>query len=250
MTDFFAYSYDIEFQPFSFNHLIPLALIVIGVLLIFFFRQKLRVSKHEKTIRYSLAILAIVIELSFQGWQLYHSTWDFAESLPLHLCRLTNYLAIFAMLSKNKKVFEIAYFWSLAGVVSIMFPDILHGPDRFRYYHFMSSHILFFYMYMYMLFVLQFELTFKSFKKSVVVLAGLVTLIIIPVNNIFNMNYMYLLEPGDTPFEIFWGNGYFVYLISCISLVGVVMVIWYLPIHFYNRNKKSWIYSAFCLHFI
>ena len=225
------------FSEFSLNHLLPMLFIIIGVVLIYIFRDKLRNSTHEKKIRYSIAIFAILLEVSFQIWQMAYGKWEFAESLPLHLCRLTNYLAIIAMFTKNKKIFAVAYFWSLAGVVSILFPDIAHGPDRYRYYHFMLSHILFFFMYMYMLFVLEFELTFKSFLRSAAILFTLVVVIIIPVNNIFNMNYMYLLEPADTPFSVFWGYGYFGYLVSCIGLVAIVMVLWYLPIYFYNKRK-------------
>lgn len=169
---------------------------------------------------------------------MYHGNWDFANSLPFHLCRLTNYLGIIAMFTKSYRIFEVAYFWCLGGVVSILFPDILHGTDRYRYFHFIISHILFFYMYMYMLFVLKFELSFKSFKKSYFTLLGLVLIVIIPINNIFDMNYMYLLYPADTPFSIFGGNGYFLYLIGCLSLSMIVMFLWYLPIYFYNRTKK------------
>lgn len=239
MSDFFSFTENPSnlFEVFSLNHIIPLLSIIIGVYLIYHFRFKLRDYRHEKWIRYGIAILAILLEVSFQVWQMAHGKWDFAESLPLHLCRLTSYLGIFIMFSKNKKVFEIAYFWSLAGVVSILFPDILHGPDRYRYYHFMMSHILFFYMYMYLLFVLDFRLTFQSFKKSFIALFVLAVFIIIPINNIFGMNYMYLLEPGDTPFTIFWGYGYAVYLIGCIGLTMIVITVWYLPIHFYNKYR-------------
>lgn len=238
MSEFFNYLHNPEnkFEPFSLNHIIPLLLIVIGVALIFIFRERLEKSKYEKTIRYSIATFAIILETSFQLWQMYHSKWNFAESLPLHLCRLTNYLGIIAMITKSHKIFKIAYFWCLGGVVSILFPDILHGPNRFRYYHHMISHILFFYMYMYMLFVLKFELNFKAFKKSYLILLVFVLFVIIPINNIFDMNYMYLLYPADTPFSIFEGNGYFLYLVGCLSLTTVIMILWYLPIHFYNKR--------------
>ena len=55
------------------------------------------------------------------------------------------------------------------------------------------------------------------------------------------MNYMYLLFPADTPFSIFEGKGYFLYLIGCLSLTTVIMILWYLPIHFFNKriNKGS-----------
>jgi uncharacterized membrane protein YwaF len=92
---------------------------------------------------------------------------------------------------------------------------------------------------MYLLFVLDFKLTFASFKKSFVTLFVLAVFIIIPIDNIFNVNYMYLLEPGDTPFTLFWGHGYALYLIGCIGLVMIVITLWYLPIHFYNKARAK-----------
>ncbi len=240
MSDFFSYSVNPanQFEVFSLNHLIPLLAIVVGVYLIYRYREQLRNYKHEKWVRYGIATFAIALEVSFQLWQVFHGVWDFADSLPLHLCRLTSYLGIYTMFTKNTKVFEIAYFWSLAGVVSILFPDILYGPDRYRYYHFMASHILFFYMYMYMLFVLGFKLTFQSFKKSFIALFILAVFFIIPIDNLFHINYMYLLEPGDTPFTLFWGHGYTLYLMGCIGLTMIVITVWYLPIHFYNKSRN------------
>ncbi|AIO19184.1 Integral membrane protein [Candidatus Izimaplasma bacterium HR1] len=238
MSGFFSFMESSNtFQEFSLNHIIPLLLIVVGVVLIYLNRERIRNSKYEKQIRYGLAILAILTEVSFQVWQMLHGRWNFYDSLPLHLCRLTNYLGIYIMFTKNNKVFEIAYFWCLAGVVSILFPDILHGPDRFRYYHFMVSHILFFFNFLYLLFVSELRLSFKSYKKSLIALFLLATVIIIPINNIFGMNYMFLLEANDTPFSIFEGYGYFIYLVGCIGLTGIVMTLWYLPIYFYNKSK-------------
>ena len=240
MSGFFAYEPGTnQFSEFSLNHIIPMLLIIIGVVFLYIYRERIRNSKHEKTIRYSLAGLAIATEVSFQVWQMIHGRWDFAESLPLHLCRLTNYLGIYIMFTKDNRVFEIAYFWSLAGVVSVLFPDILHGPDRYRYYHFMLSHILFFINFMYLLFVSDLSLTFRSFKKSFITLFLLATVIVIPINNIFQVNYMYLLYPADTPFSVFEGNGYFLYLVGCIGLVMVVITLWYLPIHFYNKRLQK-----------
>ena len=239
MLEFFNYKHNPlnQFEPFSLNHTIPLILIIIGVWLIYSFRNRLANSKNENIIRYSIATIAILLEVSFQIWQMYFGVWNFAESLPLHLCRLTNYLGIIAMFTKSYKIFEIAYFWSLGGVVSILFPDILHGPDRYRYYHFIASHMLFFFMYMYMLFVLRFRLDFNSFKKSYLTLLILVLFVVIPVNNIFDMNYMYLLYPADTPFSIFEGRGYLLYIVGCLGLTSVVMVLWYLLIHFYFKKR-------------
>jgi hypothetical integral membrane protein (TIGR02206 family) len=241
MGEFFAYepSAARELTTFSVAHLVPLLAIVLGVALLAAYRKQLRMFRYERWVGIAIASLAIGLEVSFQIWQMAHGRWDFAESLPLHLCRLTSYLGIYTILSGNHKVFEIAYFWSLAGVVSVLFPDIQHGVDRFRYWHFMLSHMLFFYLYMYLLFVRGMPLTFHSFRKSFLTLLGLALFVIVPVNLLFDMNYMYLREPGDTPFVIFAGHGYPLYLMGCIGLVMVVITLWYLPIHLYNRTKAN-----------
>ena len=121
----------------------------------------------------------------------------------------------------------------------MLFPDILFGPDRFRYYQFLLSHMNFFFMFMYMLFVHKYIPTFSSFKKSFVLLLGLVLIVIIPINFWWNANYMYLRTPGGTPFGIFYGHGYFLYALGCILLAMLVMIIYYLPIHFYNKIKAK-----------
>ena len=87
-----------------------------------------------------------------------------------------------------------------------------------------------------MLFVLKFELIFLLFKKSYLILLVFVLFVIIPINNIFDMNYMYLLYPADTPFSIFDGHGYILYLVGCLSLTTVIMILWFIPLHYYNKR--------------
>ncbi len=151
------------------------------------------------------------------------------------------FMGIYVMFTKSFKVYEIAYFWAIGGVVSILFPDILYGPDRFRYYEYVIGHVSFFFMIMYMLFVHDYIPTFNSFKKSFFLLLGIVLVFIIPINNIFQTNYMYLLVPGDTPYEIFWGYEYFLYVLGCIVLAMIVIYVWYIPIIIYSKykNKKT-----------
>ncbi|MBU1020765.1 MAG: TIGR02206 family membrane protein, partial [Firmicutes bacterium] len=218
MNTFFSDSVGIEFQAWGIYHYIPIFLVIFGVMLIFFFRKKIRSSQKEKTIRYILGSIGIVSEVSLQLWIFLNGNYTLRENLPIGLCAFSLFMGIYVMFTKSYKVFEVAYFWAIGGVVSVLFPDILYGPDRFRYYQFLFGHMIFFFMFMYMLFVHQFIPTWKSYKKSFIILFFIVFLFIIPVNNIFDTNFMYLLEPGDTPFSLFWGNGYALYLFGCISL--------------------------------
>ncbi len=134
-------------------------------------------------------------EVSLQLWLVLNGNWTAKANLPVGLCSFSLYLGVFVMFTKNYKVFEIAYFWSIGGVISVLFPDILYGPDNFRYYNFLFLHMVFF--------------------------------------------FMYLLQPGDTPFGIFWGYGYAVYLIGCILLTMIVMTLWYAPLAIYHKYKAK-----------
>jgi hypothetical integral membrane protein (TIGR02206 family) len=237
MEAFFSHTIGIEFKEWGIYHLIPLLLIIVGVFLIYYFRKEIRDSKNEKYFRYAIGTIGILTEISLQIWKASEGQYVL-DDLPIGICAFSMFMAIYIMFTKSFKVYEIAYFWAIGGVVSILFPDILYGPDRFRYYEYVIGHVSFFFMIMYMLFVHDYIPTFKSFKKSFLLLFAVVVVFIIPVNNIFDTNFMYLLEPGDTPFEIFWGHGYFLYLLGSIVLSMIVIYIWYLPIVLYTKYKK------------
>jgi hypothetical integral membrane protein (TIGR02206 family) len=237
MKAFFSHTIGIEFKEWGIYHFIPLLLIIVGVFLIYYYRNEIRESKNEKYFRYALGSLGIITEITLQLWKASEGNYVLND-LPIGVCAFSMFMSIYIMFTKNLKVYEIAYFWAIGGVVSILFPDILYGPDRYRYYQYVIGHVSFFFMIMYMLFVYDYIPTFNSFKKSYLLLLGVVLLFIIPFNNIFDTNFMYLLEPGDTPFEIFWGKGYFLYLLGSMVLSTIVIYVWYLPIVLYTNYKK------------
>jgi len=237
MEAFFSHTIGIEFKEWGIYHFIPLVLVIVGVFLIYYYRKEIRESKNEKYFRYALGSLGIIAEITLQVWKASEGNYSLNE-LPIGICAFSMFMSIYIMFTKNFKVYEITYFWAIGGVVSILFPDILYGPDRFRYYQYVIGHVSFFFMIMYMLFVHDFIPSFSSFKKSFLLLLGIVLLFIIPFNNIFDTNFMYLLFPGDTPFEIFWGKGYFLYLLGSIVLSTIVMYAWYIPIMLYTKYKK------------
>lgn len=236
---FFSDEIGIMFQEYGIWHLLPLLFITLGVIVIYIFRKQLRDYKYEKYVRYGMAMFAIVMELSLHVWKIINGTWHFPDSLPIGLCAFSLFMSIYVLFTKSWKVFEIAYFWSLGGLVSVLFPDILFGPDRFRYYQFLFSHMIFFWGFMYMMFVHGYIPNNKSFKKSFILLTLLVLFVIIPINFWWNANYMYLRTPGDTPFLLFDGHGYFIYALGCIGLAMTVITLWYSPIWIWRKITKT-----------
>ena len=68
MTGFFGDTIGIEFVPWGIYHWIPLFLVVVGVLVIYLLKDKIKASEHDKAIRYTLGTIGIVSEVSLQIW--------------------------------------------------------------------------------------------------------------------------------------------------------------------------------------
>ena len=145
---------------------------------------------------------------------------------------------MFALFFKKIGVFEIGYLWTWGALASILFPDIAYSFDRFRFYQFMIGHMFFFFMYMYMLFVYKWYPTWKSWRKSVITLITIVIILIV-ISNITNENLMYMLDADGTPFSIFEGHGYAVYLIGVISLSFAIVFIWFTPFLIARKYQKK-----------
>ena len=242
MKEFFGSTQGIEFVEFGLVHLTLLFLIILGTFLIYKFRKQIREYKYEKQVRYTLASFAIAWEVALYIWISVNIGWDWGSNLLiLSLCGLALILAIISMFTKNYRIFEIGYFWSIGGLVSVLFPDITYSIDRFRFYQFMFGHMLFFYMFMYLLFVHDLIPTFKSLKKSTSILFIYCMIMLIP-NAIWNTNGLFLRESEGTPFEIFEGGPYILYLTGVILLAAVVMYLWFLLVHLYEvkvYNKNN-----------
>jgi len=239
MRDFFSNSVGIPLKPFDAYHLLSLGLIVLTVFLIYQNKDKLRTWKHEKTFRYSLGVFSILWEIALHLWQYGNGMWTWADSAPIGLCFFSLAMGIYVMFTKSFRVFEIGYFWAIGGVASILFPDIAYGPDRFRFYQYVLGHLGFFTMFMYMLFVHNYHPTAQSLKRSIIYLSAIVFVFVLPVNWLTGANFLFVIRADGTPFEIFEGYGYPLYLSGVVCLSLIVMYLWYIPIKFLTPPPRE-----------
>lgn len=239
MKDFFSATTGIPHQAFDVYHVASLALIVITVYLIYFFSKKLKSWEYEKAFRYTLGIFSIIWEIALHLWQYANGIWTWADSAPVGLCAFSLFMGIYVMFTKSYRVFEIGYFWAIGGVASILFPDIPFGPDRFRFYQYVLGHLVFFAMFMYMVFVHEYYPTWQSLKKAIIYLTVIVFAFIIPVNLLTDANFMFVMRADGTPFEIFEGHGYAIYISGVVALALAVMFVWYLPVKYLMPSPKE-----------
>jgi len=236
---FFSDEIGIELSFLGPWHLLQIFITGLVIFLIIRYKDNIRDSKHESIIRYIIGGTLIVIQLSYYIWSAYVGKLSLVNNLPLGVCTINIFVSIYIILSKNVKVFNIIYFWGLGAILSVVFPDMSFGPDRYRYYQFFYAHMMFLWIYMYMIFVHGYRPGLKDFRNSAVLLFIIAVCIALPLSFILDHNYMFMLNAGGTPLEILEPLGQTIYVIGTVLVMLVIMAIYYSPIYFFVIRKEK-----------
>ncbi|QVK21096.1 TIGR02206 family membrane protein [Mycoplasmatota bacterium] len=241
MSYFFSHGQPGEFQYFSFPHFVPLFLMVLIIYLIYRFRDKIKEFKHEDNIRLVLAFIMIIADMSYFWHKMYIGA-EIKNHLPITVCGWSAILGGFMLLSKKQSLFDIVYFWVLAGSINALItPAVItdNGPTHFRYYQFWIEHTSIFIAVFYMIFVHKYKVNFKSLIKAFVAIVFL-TLIAIYVNsNITGANYLFLstTEAGDSILN-FLPNNLGLRLLVMGGVILFLFFLSYLPWLIIKKSKR------------
>ena len=208
MKEFFAYFFGEgttpEFALFTPAHFAPILLMLTMIYLIFRSRDKLHAWKHEEKIRYVLAFVLILSDMTYY-WRLVGMPSLGAnpiDNLPIGVCGWAAIFCSYMVLGKSQRLFDIAYFWLLSGsLFALLTPTPLTytGPTRFRYYQFWTEHTMGYIAIFYMIFVHKMRPTVRSAVRSY---TALLVFAIIAYNvNVMlpGANYLYLARPESAP---------------------------------------------------
>mgnify|MGYP001033133694 CR=1 FL=1 len=232
------------FTMFTWEHYIPVLIVLFIVALIFFFRQSLIESKSKYTIGLILVGVTLGLEILINMWRVYAGAWSVTTSLPLHLSSFSAYLSMYLLLTRRQKLFNVTFFLMMIGaLLALVTPGIQGnwGFPHFRYFQFFAIHGMLVINVAYMLFVYQFSeaIRYKHIwlnALSLLVLAA----ILFPLNLILDSNYLFLMaKPGpNTAFDLFGPWPW--YLIN-IAWAGVPIFfhLFYVPFYLAQKHDKS-----------
>ena len=196
---FFGYSETQDFFIGSALHFIPIVLMIIVIELIYAYRKRIRNYKYESTIRYVLAFVMMIVEMSY-FWRLLYvgsqgTAPDMMHYLPIQMCQWGLLLCIFTIISKNQKLFSINFFITLLfASIALIYPKvILHtGPTYYRYYQFWLEHILPIICVFYLMFVHGLKPDYKGIFRTLYVIVPLTIVSLIANSKIEGAEYLYL----------------------------------------------------------
>lgn len=250
MRDFLKYFLGkgdtVEFTNFSLAHFLPIAFAAGLIFLIWRYRQNIRELKRERYFRYALAFVLIISEMAYY-WRLVAIPAlcpNPVNNLPIAVCGWVAIFGSFMVVGKSQTLFDICYFWSLAGsVFALITPTVITytGPTRFRYYQFWAEHLFSFVSVFYMIFVHKMRPTWKSVVKAYMALVALAAVAYWANQLIGNgANYLFMARPEDTPsiLDILPPN-FFLRLVIMALAITTLFAVAYLPWYLMDRKKAK-----------
>lgn len=240
METFFNYYYHGgDFNLFSISHINALLTLLLMNILMVYIIRKTQSEKISNIIRITLAIILLIQELSLSIWRLSYGEWRVATSLPLHLCGIAIILAAFMLFKKSKTIYEVVYFWAIAGATqALITPDIgQYGFPHYRYFQFFVSHGLLVTAVIYATFILKFRPSAKSIYKTFVI-TNIYMIIIGVFNFLTGSNYLFIAHKPETASLIDLMPPWPYYIIHLELLALILFSLCYLPFTFQYLFEK------------
>lgn len=238
MNEFFALDYHGEpFELFGTAHLIALAGVVLVNVLIFLFRRRFSAAGRRR-LRYVLAGVLLVVELSWHGWNAATGQWTLQTMLPLHLCSALVWLSIYMLITGNQRIYEFAYLLGIPGALqALLTPDAgIYGYPHFRFFQVILSHGTLVTAALALTWVEGYRPTLASLKR-VFITGNIYLAAVFVFNLLIGSNYLFIAHKPETA-SLLDVLPPWPWYIAVIELLGLVFVlVMYAP--FFVRDLRA-----------
>ena len=228
------------FELFGTVHLITIAVVIItSIFLPKFYKNK---SDHQISMMKKIiagVIAAHVIISPYKDLYLLANPYDWRETIPLHMCDLSEIFLIWFLLGGPRILYICAFFWGLGGAtMAILTPDISHHD--LDYIFFMVGHGMIIVGIMYA----TVTLGNRPYAKDIATVALITALVLLPIVYIINLllgepaNFWYLMSKpaGASLMDMFPEPPYHLLVTTPIAIALFYLI--YLPYFIKDRVAK------------
>lgn len=219
------------FEPFGTPHLTAILLISVACAALAFLPRRIHSERLNRILARGIAAGLLGVEILFYigavrliGW-----TDFFRYALPLHFCGMSVYFVSAALLTRIQWIYEMAYFWGLAGATPAIFvPALLEPFPSGLFFYFFLAHggilagVVF----------ATLGLGLRPRFRGVWVTFGLTllfALLVSLVNLLLDSNYMFLSEKPAGVSEIFFFLDWPWYILFYTPVTLVIMLALWAP---------------------
>ncbi|UWZ82540.1 YwaF family protein [Occallatibacter riparius] len=187
-----------------------------------------RISASNRVIRYTLAALLLLNFLAYYTSFALAGEPLFPGHIPLELCDVSVPLTIAVLLTRNPALFDVAYYWGLAGAGNALFtPNYTHAT-WFIWVQYFISHGLIVVATLYLVWTHQARPRLGSVLRAMVA-TNLYALIPGICDYLYGTNYMYLRGKPPAPTLLNVLGPWPWYILICEVLAFGLFYLLYLP---------------------
>ncbi len=239
MSQFFSYNFKGgPFEPFSQHHFYGLLGVIIMIAMILII-DRMTQKKYQRVISISIATLLLLQELSLSLMRMAWGVWQIQTSLPLHLCGAAIILGALMLLTRSYRLYEIVYFWALAGAVqALLQPDIGRlGFPHYRYFQFFFSHGMIIAAALYATVSFGYRPTGRSVLR-VAIYTNIYVLFVGVFNQLTGSNYLFICHKPETASIMDALGPWPIYIIP-LEIIGFLSFLFYFaPFYIHDKMKK------------
>jgi hypothetical integral membrane protein (TIGR02206 family) len=152
----------------------------------------------------------------------------FPNHIPLELCDASLWLIIASLLTLKPAIFDIAYYWAVAGATQSLFTPNLVNPTPFLSIQFFFDHGLIVCATLYLVWSGQARPRPGSVSRSLIA-ANTYAVIVGAFDFRFKTNYMFLRNKPPTPSLLDWLGPWPWYIFACEVVALALFVLLFLP---------------------
>ena len=227
------------FKQFGLIHNLFILSAIIGVILVYKYRNKISKIPKEKSkkILKIIAIILLINMIIFTFGFLYYGVFDYKRHLPFHLCFIANYMFMYGILFDKEWILKYTIFLSFIGPIpAILWPDFISTIDNFEWWQYVISHHVFIIASFFSYYALNYKIEKKNFIK-VFIFTNLLMFIMYPFNIIFDTNYIFSTEIPENVMVLYPWLKYFPPMLT-LEVVGLVISAGLYYFVFNKRNKE------------
>lgn len=181
------------FTLFSFQHFAAIIVIITVIALLIFWLQRKSDYFHHNRFNSMLGLVIVFNAVAWKFTEILSADFSVAEDLPLHICGITPYLLAAYLWKPRQQLFDILYYWILAGAgMALIIPDLQGGFPSIEYIRFFIAHGLPLFGMIYLVCLQDVRPSPGSYIRSFIALNLYAFFIAGPANLLTGGNYIYL----------------------------------------------------------
>ncbi len=240
MQRYFAYEYDgAAFELFGTGHLVYLAMLA-AVILFLIWGWKGPDDRSRNRVRLFIATVMLLNEIAWHAWNIGTGAWSVRVNLPLHLCGISIWSAIYMLYTRDYRLYQIIFFVGLGGAAQAVITPSAgeYGLPHFRAFQTLISHGM---LVIAMVFVTTIEgqrPTWMSLWKTMLAL-NVYLVVVTAINYALGSNYMFTLQKPHTAslFDVMGPWPW--YLLTAEVLAVILFSLLYLPFALSDRRVNQ-----------